>query len=820
MTTKLKAIILSVFAATAQPSFAFETPTHYDISLAAARISIDDAVRLRLGRSAGLFSDPLRTSGERDVETDFGKVVPQCRHSTPFEIPELVACGAMFEDFYWAARPLFHFLDPQHVDINGYGTPLVRFTAADWALKDNAARMPGNGVVQPQLYSYREAEDDLWTALTFANVNQVETAQRVREEAFGLLFQSLGQIVHLLQDAASPQHTRNEPHFDKLDLGNFSQKSRYEQRALIEPVARWIRYCLIGIGNVPADCTYNVGSAIAPVYPQFASLFQSPRSFWESATRTGLAQITSTSFPSNLNNFLEPSLGHYVPAYKYPLPEPSGVSDIAVADLVKGLPDNLPSFIKSECGGGLETCKMRMLGASLSDPLVNGSLYNDRASTTSLFDQDLRDFNRREVVYDILSGAPIGVETYSKFTINRFNIDRAYSLLIPRAVSYSAGLLNFYFRGEMSIKPPSSGVYSIIDDSDFSPSNPTDVAKGYRGFKTIRLSLANTTPSPGGAPAQKMTNGQLWAVLRFQRNNCYADSLDGLDKQAKPLSDCLSGVEEIVVSDPIDRTGKGREVVPQPTTEKPDGEELEFTLKADLPVNAWNVLLQVVFRGTLGSEENKIAVSTIDLSEPTFFSIFNNTDYVYLGGSCYTPQQVKADPDLWKRVSSACYYPDHAADLLNQFCYNAKYGFHLQNAGAEAPTLTIANESTGDGDGRIPPRRFSRFAMLADGELGADFSFQFWNPTLSIPDDAKFIHISPYHAHKSRTTPGTTTWDMFKQYRGVNAWNGLAFMMDVEKMTIAEDDGASCIGGEGDSLPPLSGEARYPVPSKITFAAP
>ncbi|MEO6928237.1 MAG: hypothetical protein ABI190_03650 [Casimicrobiaceae bacterium] len=785
----------------------------------AAASTILDPLLLNLGKRAAAFNELLPSSPDVDDSKDFREVRPKCGHATLFTIPQLIGCGAMFEDFYSFPRPMNHFLDPQHLDPNRNGTGLaLNPSAAEWALQDHPEQWTTDEKDDAQHFSYRDADNYLWNALTNGSTSVPASAEQLRRENWGRMFQSLGQVIHLVQDMASPQHTRNERHYDKLDLGGLSQKSRYEQRALEEVVAKWIQICLVSFSS--SDCSYNRATPIAAAYPAHAALFQQPRAFWENASMSGLAQVTSRSFFSPLRNFVEVTPGVYRSAANYPMPVPDQGNDIPVSELTDHLPDGVPSFITSACDGNLTTCKMRMIGVSLSDPLSPTRQFNDRASSESLFDQDLLKFNKTVTVFDSPVGPALVSRTYSKPVINRFNIDRAYSILIPRAVSYSAGLLNFYFRGAMSIKPPPTGAYSVIDHSDFSTKAPTDVSKGFRGFKTVRLMLANTTPSPDGAPPQRMTDGRLWAVLHFQRNKCYSDDLNDLGALKKPISACISDTDEVLLSDAIDRSGPGRVVIGAPTPEKPDGELLEFKFPTELPINAWNILLQVVFRGTLGAETNKIAVSTIDISEPTFFSIFNNTDYVYLGGSCYTPQQVKDDPQLWKRVNPQCLNPVHPADILNDACYNAKYSLQLQDVASDPPRLVIANNVSVGTDGRIPPRRFSRFAVLADSAQHTDMSFHLRNPALIIADEAKVIRTNPYHAHKSRTTPGTNVQDTLTAYRGVNAWNGIAFMMDVEKLTVAEDDGSTCISGAGDSLPLLADDERYPVPTAITYTQP
>ena len=63
------------------------------------------------------------------------------------------------------------------------------------------------------------------------------------------------------------------------------------------------------------------------------------------------------------------------------------------------------------------------------NPAASG--VNARASTLSIFDQDL---------------APKGKRL---FALNRFNFNAAYPHLIPKAVGYSAGLIDYFFRGRL-----------------------------------------------------------------------------------------------------------------------------------------------------------------------------------------------------------------------------------------------------------------------------------------------------------------------------------------------------------------------------------
>jgi hypothetical protein len=174
----------------------------------------------------------------------------------------------------------------------------------------------------------------------------------------------------------------------------------------------------------------------------------------------------------------------------------------------------------------------------------------------------------------------------------------------------------------MEISLPDEGVYGIVDHSQFAPPNaPTKVLTGFKGFKQIRLRLSNSTPAivttgDLATVPQGMTNGTLVAVLKFHRNTCYSDSLDGeiTDKQQLPF--CRADEEEIVVSDQV-KVPADQGPVPMSNASPSSAEfTFNFTDKA-LPINAWDVVLQVVYRGQLGTESDAVVVATKDISEPT-----------------------------------------------------------------------------------------------------------------------------------------------------------------------------------------------------------
>jgi hypothetical protein len=200
--------------------------------------------------------------------------------------------------------------------------------------------------------------------------------------------------------------------------------------------------------------------------------------------------------------------------------------------------------------------------------------------------------------------------------------------LIPRAVGYSAGLINYFFRGSMEITLPDEGIYSIVDHSPSGCGNPC-------GFRTLKLKLKNVTPGIGPFHEDQMGDddgaGNLWAVVKYHLNTCYQPDLSGEDGGSNfNGNSCRSANEYISVSAP--------HPVGKISADQPQQFVFDFNSKP-IPINASDVFLQVVFRGQLGMEADAVAVATRDISEPTYYGLENATDYYFddLGDQKYHP---------------------------------------------------------------------------------------------------------------------------------------------------------------------------------------
>ena len=266
------------------------------------------------------------------------------------------------------------------------------------------------------------------------------------------------------------------------------------------------------------------------------------------------------------------------------------------------------------------------------------------------------------------------------FSLNYMNYDAAANLLLPRAVAYSAGLIDYFFRGKLEISLPDEGVYGVIDQS-------VESQPYTKGFRKIKLRLRNVTPPvvPTAGPqkdqsiAQDMS-GTVLAVVKYHENACYQADLSGEfgsreirtnfgdvefnDPTAVPPG-CRRTEEKITVSDPQPQVSL--------TAGAANTTSLTFTFANPVPINATDVYLQVVFRGVQGMEQDAVVVGTKDISEPTHFTLVNVTDYLV----CYNDNWYYKNAD----GSLPASIPNQFAGALQAQPYSATRFAFGQNAG-------------------------------------------------------------------------------------------------------------------------------------------
>jgi hypothetical protein len=297
-----------------------------------------------------------------------------------------------------AIRVLNHFynpLDQRPLHVHGI---LFGATAPGWALED---------VDGTQEWSLSDARRAFLRALT-------DSSPSSRQEQFGRTFRSLGQVMHLIQDMAQPQHTRNDPH---LGYG-------------IGP--------LIGAGGTSlyeamteARVDASGMTSYAPVFGDSdRTTFDRVRNLWHTASGAGLADYSNREFVSAGTNFralpdVQPLLSYnLLPAPG--LPSPNGQeATIETRDIQVLMPG-------SSLHGEVDFVVTAVDDHYRSELSASGV----HTSTYSLFDADLA-----------------AAQQALTFSLNRFNFEDYWLLLLPRAVGYGAGLLNHFFRGRLGLTP-------------------------------------------------------------------------------------------------------------------------------------------------------------------------------------------------------------------------------------------------------------------------------------------------------------------------------------------------------------------------------
>jgi hypothetical protein len=586
---------------------AYEVVNHADMSQASFRLwhGQESTVTTPFGSRGKLFRLGLKQYADLldERQDKFPKSGPSTA-SCPFtdatyHALNLIRYGACYEDNAEAGayRPFAHFYDPQH---GGRGLTFgaqVGPSSPDWALKSETS----GALTGTNHLSYASARQAFYSALTRREASfTAEQNSQLRREDWGITFQAIGHVIHHLQDMAQPQHVRNDQHCDgtTAPCGPINNTSDYEKYA-----------------QSNADLVRSLAAtATAPM------VFGLPREFWslqgDSITGyyppdQGLAAYTSSQYVSAGTNFQFERYGNTAyavraPGYSYPVPTPAVTESASVFTLLGDTGLALRGQIESHCPPP-NYCKVLFHGTTAQP--------NTRKAALSIYAYELN--------ASTSPPTPTGVYR-AGFTQNRWTHDAALSDLIPKAVSYSAGLINYFFRGEMEISLPSEGVYGLLDHA-------VEKTKGADGFRLIKMKVKNTTADINtalGSTAQHMSAGEFRAVAKFHRNTCYHPQLtgqigtiskgDGTVLQTNTVELCRSATEEIVVSSVEPNVAELAAGVTVP---------MVFDFPNAIPIEATDLTIQVVFKGTLGAEVGAVAVTTRDISEPTFFTYANTNDY-------------------------------------------------------------------------------------------------------------------------------------------------------------------------------------------------
>lgn len=369
--------------------------THKDISKFAAEHSV-------LGKNKG---DYLKNIG---FDNSLDEMI--IWNGVSHEVFEWLRVGAELEDAgsYWdaimgRARYNNHFHDPTKLwNVAGLNDMQSGESSLVWA-QDSVKQETSIGGD----WSWQKTREHYYNALT-------KTTDTERQTYFAQTFRGLGQQMHLIQDVSQPAHVRNDAHPEDALLGkNYITGDYY-----FETWAKNNKPTINSFTSTPAfpQVVLNVNYyGNAPV-TQFIDTLQYLSTLTPDTSLTwGLSEYTNSNFVSDDTIFTENLLSdaHYFPNPRYS----AQCYELYDEDNVQ---NNKTTYLRK-----------------ITDNGCGGESIEHFAVASPLF---------KYLSFDL------SIQRLALKLDARVHFDYAQKL-IPRAVGYSAGLLNYFFRGDIDAIP-------------------------------------------------------------------------------------------------------------------------------------------------------------------------------------------------------------------------------------------------------------------------------------------------------------------------------------------------------------------------------
>jgi len=371
-----------------------------------------------------------------------------------------------------------HFYDP--INNRALFSNLTCFTfgckpAIEWAM-GRIGVLTGPGTLdtgRENHFSWQDARDNYWWALTYNRVNEDpfgthEEAQRIesgnRKLRFATTLKAVGQVIHLVQDMAQPQHSRNDSHgpaiaqvatVDSFADGAFEA---YTEARLFQSVPAF------GFSNPLShfDGSRLTDKDLPPLrlggnvsYPVPA--FSTPVKFFTTqnmdafTVRRGMADLsnrgffTASTLPINiLTNSPDPLASSFNLGPPLPTANPTYYQETAVETALY-------------FSGNVAVRTKQRIGAM---PDVLAPNWNAQSGLFQKYSADGRMplIGRSQLALaSDLALPPSDIVSLSGYTISYEVFTAQADAMLPRAVAYSTGLINYFFRGRLEITPNIKG---------------------------------------------------------------------------------------------------------------------------------------------------------------------------------------------------------------------------------------------------------------------------------------------------------------------------------------------------------------------------
>jgi hypothetical protein len=614
------------------------------------------------------------------------------------------------DHWYTCCRFKNHFHNP----ITNEGLWLGGYSSLDWAFMNIDQQSPGGA------YSWKDVRQNFFNALTYAGTDLNET-EAWRQYYMAETFRGLGQLMHLVQDLSVPAHARNDAHIIddnilsryELWMKNRNHFTLDQGSFLLKLLDTNLQHFIILNSFVFFDTNALCKASRLNGKIPATNLFDNEKYFGNDPSVTmdsdaGISEYTNANFFSDdtlFSGFNYPSKsGTFVKPYE----------DTATGE------------------------KWTYLAKD-----TDGETVEFLAKCSWLYGYLPPDANIDE----------LGL----KFD------DRVYACyaqkLIPRAVGYSVGLLQYFFRGKIQISLPENGYYALATDPN-------------EGFKTIKVLAQNVSDF-----GENMLGGRVHLVIKYREPQCAPGACDPFYSftNANNLSAFNTVPKYVTVpyDDPMDPANNDKVIIP-----RNDAIELTFSLNDAnvIPLYAGDVSLYLVYTGLLGKDQDNkegngavpqdgeyaVAVGFKDISEPTPIDIVNNRDWICIDNNhwrnWYKAGSQEAIDQVDKTINNP-YGNDNGKPDEHDI-----YAHHLTNIYVKFSTIDNPKPaSPTDYDffiPRIDAGKYARKGFLLTDDL-------FWQSTLCSTEPADPNHDKYLHA---------TNWVFGYEHEGAMIkfiWTGL-----------------------------------------------
>ncbi|MBF0592612.1 MAG: hypothetical protein HQL02_11050 [Nitrospirae bacterium] len=492
------------------------------------------------------------------------------------------------------------FTTPNNLLYSHFYNPLTNSTFPNISIPSAYARANESS----NQYSWSKARLYFYQGLT-------SSGNMDRTNYFYKAFEALGHVVHLIQDVAVPAHTRLDLH-GPLELFEW-----YTSVHIDDLVYDQVPYRGLSLDSKISDAPLKLwdGDFYTPTYLPVGS------------NTVGLAEYSAANFFSEGTIFKGQ-------------PRPRLIGDTDCASKVMNPTSASIVYLPGGRGG-------------IDYRIYVSKTFGDQVNNLAAF-SILKNAIKLKGLAKGLSGDAICNQLV--FLLDDAIHEDYAATLVPRAVGYSAALMDHFFRNQIEISLPDSGVYASV------PNNGSLYPYPNMNFTQITLKAKNILLS-----GEDMSGGDVTLIVTYR--------IAQKDPFVTGPVDVSNEISHAIVT----KSGVTIPKDPAPPV------ELTFDLTSNpIPILATDVYLQLAYKGVIGAKTDEVAFGYKDISEPTPADFFNNMDKICLNSNWY-------DAGSQAALAAVDSNGNRIANFWDVYAHNAQ-NFYLRYSTLDNPINASSTE--------------------------------------------------------------------------------------------------------------------------------